>query len=57
MPQVRALGLHVIVDGWTAPAGPAWLSLVIQWYENGHIWRITLEFLQYVNVSVLLAYC
>ncbi|KAF5354023.1 hypothetical protein D9756_006943 [Leucocoprinus leucothites] len=39
-------GIHLVLDGWTAPIIASYLGLVIIWSEQGTIYRTVLEFIR-----------
>ncbi|KAJ3573237.1 hypothetical protein NP233_g2572 [Leucocoprinus birnbaumii] len=39
-------GVHIVLDGWSAPIIAAYLGLVVVWYERGEIFRAVLEFIR-----------
>ncbi|KIO18118.1 hypothetical protein M407DRAFT_52258, partial [Tulasnella calospora MUT 4182] len=36
--------VHIQVDGWQSPLVTSFMGVVLIWYEDGKIWRVTLEF-------------
>ncbi|KAF5345972.1 hypothetical protein D9756_010932 [Leucocoprinus leucothites] len=39
-------GIHLVLDGWTAPIVVSYLGLVVIWSEQGTIYRTVLEFIR-----------